>query len=259
MKTWMTPQTKVKNGYTKKLYINLLKLIVALLVLLSVMAILTFGILIHVVRYKEVLMFFTWIIMVALIGYAVWMAGHRLRSDAVIFCRDGDGCLYIMEAYNFVRHLRGIGRAIDIQNKLNEIKQQLEKDILPPEAIEILRTNAMKERSYYYSLVCQVRFHNGRTGKRSYILVKGYENEGELLYILEKMRTAENLLEIKENKNRIYVLISLLALAILVVLCICSHPYFGLLPQVIYFPCLGFAFITLLFTVYFIGRYRRGE
>lgn len=259
MKVWMTPQTKKKNGFTKKIFCNALKIVVPTMVLFLCLIFLIFNIIKYVPQYKEVLIFLSWLFIVFLICFLAWKIVFRVGKDAVIFCRDEEGHLYIIEAYNFVRQFRGITRTLEIQRKLNEIKQRLEEDVLPPEAIEILKVNVMKKRSGYCSLVCQVRFRNGNTGKRTYILVNGYENEGELLYILEKMRSAENLIEIKASKYRNYVLLSSLVLAILVVLCFCSHPYIGILPQAIYFPSLGLAFLTLLFVVYFISKYRHGE
>lgn len=259
MKVWMTPQTRKKNGFTKKVFCNALKIVVPTMVLFLGLIFLIFNIIKYAPQYKEMLIFFSWLLIVFFICFLVWKIAFRTGKEAVIFCRDEEGHLYIIEAYNFVRQLRGITRTLEIQRKLNKIKQQLEKDVLPPEAIEILKVIVMKKHAEYCSLVCQVRFHNGNTGKRTYILVNGYEDEGELLYILEKMRSVDNLLEIKVSKYRNYVLLSSLVLVILVILCFCSHPYIGILPQAIYFPSLGLAFLTLFFVVYYISKYRHGE
>ena len=66
-------------------------------------------------------------------------------------------------------------------------------------------------------------------------------------------------LELAENRKPLYILLSLLACSGFSLLCALSHPAVALLPQSVYFPCLGAAFAALCCTVWFVIRQLRGE
>ena len=85
------------------------------------------------------------------------------------------------------------------------------------------------------------------------------EDEELLLRQLERRKSWAGALEAAENRNPFRILASALALLLFAALCVLSHPALGLLPQAIYFPCLGAAFLSLYALVWFILRQRLGE
>ena len=84
-------------------------------------------------------------------------------------------------------------------------------------------------------------------------------DEELLLRQLERRKIWAGALELAENRNPRFILLSALACAGFSALCVLSHPALARLPQEIYFPCLGAAFLSLGCLVYFVIRQRRGE
>ena len=80
-----------------------------------------------------------------------------------------------------------------------------------------------------------------------------------LLRQLERRKSWAGALELAENRNPRFILLSALACAGFSALCVLSHPALARLPREIYFPCLGAAFLSLGCLVYFVIRQRRGE
>lgn len=80
-----------------------------------------------------------------------------------------------------------------------------------------------------------------------------------LLREFERRKTWENTLEPAENRNILYILLSGLAFAVCVTICVMSHPAVARMPGEIYFPCMGASLIAFWFLLYFIIRQHRGE
>ena len=104
-----------------------------------------------------------------------------------------------------------------------------------------------------------MRRRGGRFFTRTYFLVKGYEDEDELLRQLELRRRWDAELEFAESRTPLRLLICVLVFAGFAALCVLSHPAVARLPEGIYFPCLAAAFAALFGAVYFGILLRRGE
>lgn len=258
MRVWMSPQTNGKNRFMMRTVSGAIGIIVLGGILIFGTAALT----IYADEYKEIVSLFSCILSVALLIFLSVRLGRSSQRDTMIFCKDDEDRLFVIDARQAVQYGRGIigyiGMMRDIQKRLEVLKQQIEREnALPTGATEIRKVNGIQDHSNYYALTCQVRYQNGCTGKRTYILVKGYEYEGELLRLLERKQLFRA--ELEENRNPSFIFLSLFVIIICVSLCVLSHPYNGQLEETFYFPCLGIASVALCSMIYFIIRNRRGE
>lgn len=186
--------------------------------------------------------------------------GWRGVQDATVFFLTEDDRLFVMDARTLSNHGRGIlGYAMGTMETQKFLRELADQPFVPAGADEILKVEQFKECRTYYAVRCQARRPNRQVLKRTYFLVKGYEDEELLLRHLERRQNWKTALESTENHNPLYILLSTLVFGGFTVLCVLSHPVLGKLPQSIYFPCLGAAFIAIFFVVYFIIRQRRGE
>lgn len=194
---------------------------------------------------------------------AVWLAvrlGRRSAQDAMIFFQMEGDRLFVVDARRLVDHGRTIldyaGAAAEVQQFLRRLAKQ---PYLPAGADEIRNVESLKENRNSYALICRIRHPNGRMVRRTYCLIKGYEDEELLLRQLERRKSWENALEPAEHRRPFYILLSALFCGGFVVLCVLSHPAVAKLSQNLYFPCLGAAFLSLGCLVYFAIRQHRGE
>ena len=186
--------------------------------------------------------------------------GKRTAQDGTVFVLTAEGKLYGLQAAdlagsgrNVLAYAEGTLRTQALLRKLEE------KPFLPAAADEIRRVETIREHRTEYVVRCRVRRPGGHSALRTFFVAGEVEEADQLLQELERRQSWENDLEPKENLNPLGILLSAAALAILVVLCVLSHPAQAQLPQVIYFPCLAGAVGTFGVMAYFILRQHRGE
>ncbi|MFR3792868.1 MAG: hypothetical protein ACLTWO_13265 [Blautia massiliensis (ex Durand et al. 2017)] len=80
-----------------------------------------------------------------------------------------------------------------------------------------------------------------------------------LLRELERREGWENTLEPAADRSLSGLAVSLLVCVGLAAVCVLSHPAVARLPDGLYFPCLGAAFVAFCVTVGFAVRRHRGE
>ena len=129
---------------------------------------------------------------------------------------------------------------------------------LPEEAAELLGVRTIKENHGYYTVLCRICYPNRQIVDRNYFVVRGCENEEMLLQQLERRRDAV-LPERTISRMPMRILLSTIVCIGIILICVFSHPAVGMLPQVIYFPCLAGVVIAAFFIIYYVIRYRRGE
>lgn len=186
--------------------------------------------------------------------------GQRSAGDATVFFLTEDDRLFVMDARwgaVYGRSLFSYAAASGkVQQRLRDIARSPE---LPFMTDEILRVEKIRENRSHFSLVCQVRRWNGRRIRRTCLLTKDMEDRETLLRQLERREGEGSFPELPENRNPLYILLSVLACGGFVVLCVLSHPAVAQLPQSVYFPSLGAAFAALCCIVWFAVRQHRGE
>ena len=89
--------------------------------------------------------------------------------------------------------------------------------------------------------------------------MKGYEDEEQLIRELERRKNWRSSLEASDSRYPLCILLSAAAFVLLTVLCLLSHPAFGILPQKLYFPCLWADFVAVVCMVCFLIAFCRGE
>ena len=186
--------------------------------------------------------------------------GRRSVQDATVFFLTEDDRLYAVDAramsvygYGIPGYISG---TIETQKYLEELACKLR---VPSRADEIIKVESLRESRHYYTIRCRVL----RSGRQSFLhycfLVKGYEDEEQLIRELERRKNWRSSLEAADSRYPLYILLSAAAFVLLTALCLLSHPAFGILPQDIYFPCLGADFIAIACMVCFLVAFRRGE
>ena len=185
------------------------------------------------------------------------LLGRRSLQDATVFFLTADDRLYALDARGAVRFGRG---AVGFAAGAAEVQELLRgRRSLPSSADELLKVERLRENRSHYVIKCRVRRRGGRVFTRAYFLVKGYEDEDELLRQLELRRRWDAELEFAESRTPLRLLICVLVFAGFAALCVFSHPAVARLPEGIYFPCLAAAFAALFGAVYFGILMRRGE
>ncbi len=190
---------------------------------------------------------------------ALHLGRQNLRAATIFFLTEDDR-LFVLDARTLCDHEHGILGYAAATRETQKFLRKMEKNpFVPAGADEILKVENIKENRTHYTIRCQVRHPNRQVSMRTCFLMQGTADQELLLQQLERREMWENKLEPTDNRNPIGILISTLALVVLVALCVLSHPAQAILPQPIYFPCLGASVIALFFVVYFILRQRRGE
>lgn len=255
-KVWMSPATGRKNHYAQRTLGSIVGIAALMLLLICGGTLLSY----YLHWPREI---FSVLLCFGATALAVWLAlrvGWRSVRDATVFFLTEDDRLYAMDARTLSDHGHGIpGYIAGTAETQKFLRTIAARPFVPAGADEVLKVERIRENRSYYAIICQVRHPNRQMVRRTYFLVKGSEDEDLLLYQLERRQSWENRLELAENRNPRYLLISTLTLAGLIALCVLSHPEVGQLPQGIYFPCLGAAFVAVFFVVYFVIRLRRGE
>lgn len=143
--------------------------------------------------------------MVMCIGVTALVVGLALRTgkaanrDALIFCKDDNDALFVVNAANYARGGRGMAgytrKAVETQKVLEVMRRDrfLEKYMSQEKSLhgletQILSVEKLKTTASGYVAVCRVRFRNGDTGKQTFTISKGYERESELIFELERRR-----------------------------------------------------------------------
>ena len=186
--------------------------------------------------------------------------GWLTVRDATIFLLTEDHRLFSLDARSISPSggslINNINHVINTQTILRQLSSH---PTLHMRAEEILKVEKIRENNTYYAIRCQSKRQDRAAVKRTWFLVKGLEDEDLLLRELELRETWENSLESPESRTPFAALASFLVWAGLITLCVLSHPAFGKLPQSIYFPCLGAAFLATFVFLYFVILLRRGQ
>lgn len=185
--------------------------------------------------------------------------GRRTVQDATVFFLTREDRLFALDA----RELADYGRntldnvlgAFRTQQLLRELARRPE---LPGRAREIVKVENLKDRGGSLAALCLVRDMQGRPFRRSYFLVRGLENEEELIRQLERRKGWKG----PEGRDAPYATrLTLWALALFgfAALGILSHPAVGELPRFLYYPGLLGLLVSCAFLLGTLLRRRRGE
>lgn len=265
MRIWMSEKSKQNNHYAARV---VLPVAGGVLLAMAFIIAVTFAAM-HMGWSIQVVSCFMCVFVTVMLILLALKIGKISNRDTLIFCKDDRDNLYVVDLRQFVKYQRGIvgyaNMASDIGWIQKKIKEDhiLEKDMEDGSIIKyaslIFAVENMKVKSDGYVVLCRVRHPKGAIGKVTYMIQQGYDQENELIAALELRMRKRAAVEMKKNSYPIRIFISALTFIAAVILCVLSHPACGILPQSIYFPCLGISFIPLIVMVTFIIKQSRGE
>lgn len=200
-----------------------------------------------------------WLSGVFLLGVGLTVRlSHRAVQDATLFFLTENDGLWVMDARGLSSHGDGfLGFALGAMESQSFLRQQGRQPSLPETAEQILKVLTIRDNRSHYAVRCLVRRSGRRVTRRTCLLVKGIPEEASLLWQLERRKCWDP--EPKENRNPMYILLSALALAGCVSVCVLSHPAVAKLSGELYFPCMGASAAAFSLLLYFLVRQHRGE
>lgn len=266
MRIWMSTNTgQSDNKYAVRMVLGILGCIVLTLFICALGTVVS----IKMEENKELV---SLLIILLGTGLVIWYAmriGRMSVRDTLIFCKDENDKLFVVNLRDQVRFRKGLGGYVAMAAETERLQTQLKNDgtlerklqdgTMGDMACEILSVRNIKAQKDGHSVVCTVKFPTGRTGKATYLVCRGYEQEEELLFHLQRRLHKVITGEVEKNPYPVRIAISLLALIGMVTLCALSHPAVAKLPENIYFPCLGLTYVPVCFLLYYIIKMRRGE
>lgn len=255
-KVWMSPETEKKSHYGYRTVGGILGIVFLMTALLFAGNFLSLSLGLPQQSFSMIL-----VLLATALGIILAVKlGRRGMQDTMIFFLTENDRLWVMDARGLSYHGRGFwGFALGAMETQAFLRTQGRQPFLPNGAEEILRVLNIKENSSHYAVRCQLRHPGKRMIRHTYFLVKGIQDEEMLLQEFERRKTWENTLELTENRKPLCILLSGLAFAACVTMCVLSHPAVNQMSGDIYFPCMGASVATFCLLLYFIIRQRRGE
>lgn len=218
---------------------------------------------------KELISVLSLVLTTVLVIWGALRLGKMSVRDTLIFCKDENDEMYVLNLRDKVRYRKGligytsmVAETERLQTKLrNEgtLEQKLKDGTIGEMACEIVSVKNIKVQRDGHSVVCLVKYPSGRCGNATYQISKGFEQEDELLYHLERRWQRRVSGEIEKNPYPVRIFAAAVALICVIALCVCSHPAVAVLPEVVYFPCLALTIVPLYILVYYITKMHRGE
>jgi hypothetical protein len=252
---WMSPDTQKKSHYSLRTLGGLLGIVALALVLVC-------GGTVAALQMGWPVLWISMLLCLGVTALGVVLAvglGQRGAQDATVFFLTEEDRLFALDARLLVRQGRHFLAQAAAMHKTQQLLRKLaQTSSLPASASEILKVEQIKENRTHFVCLCQVRPPNRPVNRHTYFFAKGLENQDLLLHQLAYRTRWDSAVELAENRKPFYILVSVLVCCGFAALCALSHPAVALLPQRVYFPCLGAAFVALCCVVWFSVRQHRG-
>ncbi|MBE5063327.1 hypothetical protein INF30_08630 [Lachnospiraceae bacterium DSM 108991] len=123
--------------------------------------------------------------------------GRKVHQYCTVFCQDDEGRLFAVDIRKFVGCQRGAIGFVQMLFQMQKAKKNMktshilerymrQRPSLTGVETQILSVEKMRMAGNGWRVICQVEYPNKKRGKRSFLLVGGYENEGELVAAFER-------------------------------------------------------------------------
>lgn len=123
--------------------------------------------------------------------------GEKVHRYCTIFCQDDEGRLFAVDLRKYVGYSRGAAGYIRMLSQMQKVRKNIntsrilerymhQRPSLIGVETQIISVINIKMVRSGYRVKCQVEYPNKKKGKRSYLVVNGYENEGELAVAFER-------------------------------------------------------------------------
>ena len=251
---WMSTDTQKKSHYGYRTVLGILGIVLLMILLLFAGSYLRISLGLGQSAFSLPLLLAVFALG---IGLSVRMGRQSLQDASLFFLTEKDG-LWVMDARGLSSHGDGfLGFAIGAMETQDFLRRQGRQPFLPEKAEQILKVLSIQDHRRHYAVRCLVSRADRRVTRRTYLIVKGIPEEASLLWQLERRKRWDP--EPKENRNPMYILLSALAFAACISLCILSHPAVAKLSGELYFPCMGASAAAFSLLLYFLVRQHRGE
>ena len=252
---WMSPSSGKNNHYALHLSLGVVGIVLLMLLLISFGIVVSFSL--GLPRKATAMGLCVACTILALV--LARRLGRYAVHGATIFFLTAEDRLFALDARELPfwgsSGLQWFQAAAQVQEYL---RRQARNPSLPPSAWEIGKVLSLRERFGDYRVVCQVHRPGRRVFRSSFSFSQNWDRSELLLRQLER----RELWQAKKAapKNRLPALAASLAgAAILLGICILSHPAQGILPRVLYFPCLAGELAAVTLVCIFWTMHTRGE
>lgn len=196
MKIWTSSDTEGKEHYALRMVGGILGIVLLALILICAGIYVGFH---EKWRMEEVSLVLCLGVTAICVGLAYWL-GQQSWRNRLIFCLDDEDRLFMVEAGKYIRVGSGLAAYISLasgtQKEIRELTAPgglLERGMrragsLTGQEPQIVSVEQIRERERSYRVVCHLKYPNQREGKRTYSIVKGYEDEDGLMWELERRR-----------------------------------------------------------------------
>lgn len=193
MRIWMEEQAGERDHFAAKITLSLVGLVAAVIALPCVIVLLA---LILDWPVAEVSMA-ACLGGVALALFFARQIGRKVHQYCTVFCQDDEGRLFAVDIRKFVGYQRGLPGFIQMLFQMQKAKTNMKKNHILERYLrqspsltgvepQILSVEKIRPAGDGLRVRCLVEYPNKKQGKRSYLLVSGYENEGELAAAFER-------------------------------------------------------------------------
>ena len=193
MRIWMEERAGEKDHFAADITLSVIGLAIAAIALpcgVTLLALILGG------PVAEV-SFVACIVGVALAVFLARKIGRKVYQYCTVFCQDDEGRLFAVDIRKFVGCRRGLIGFAQMLFRMQKIKKNMktshilerymrQRPSLTGVETQILAVEKMRMSGNGWRVICQVEYPNKKRGKRSYLLVGGYENEGELVTAFER-------------------------------------------------------------------------
>lgn len=214
----------------------------------------------------------SWILLVSFSSALIFMAvrlGMENGKDALIFCKDDDYEMYVVNAFSLIPYRSGALGFLFMSNKVQEVLNQIKNeklleaysmtdDGLSSVAARILWVDKIRFNQKSHTVICRVCEPNGATKRCAYTIRDGYDQQEELLLALQT-KVKGQFAEWTPDYNPLGIFLSAVVLTVCIVVCVLSHAKISVLPFSFYYPCMLFTVVPLFSLLYFVIRQIRGE
>lgn len=252
---WMSPGSGKNNHYALRLGLGVVGIVLLMLFLISLGIVMSFSL--GLPRKATAMGLCVGCTILAAI-LARKLGSYAVKGSTVFFLT-GDDRLFAIDTRELPfwgsSGLQWFQATAQVQEYL---RRQARNPSLPSSAWEIGKVLSLRERFGDYRVVCQVHRPGRRVFRSSFSFSQNWDRSELLLRQLERRELWQAKKDI--SRNRLPALAASLAgAAILLGICILSHPAQGILPRGLYYPCLAGELAAVTLVSIFWTMHTRGE
>ena len=197
--------------------------------------------------------------LIIILGFAFVGSIRRMIQKDTTFFYIQDNKLYYVDLIKQNKIKTGFFSLLMSVNKLNKELNKLTGcgNKLPENARYIQHVENIKEKTFTYEVECKVNYL-GKMLRKTFTLVKGYNNEEELIHKIYKL-SDPNFKPEDHPIKKTYLMIPMVSTIVLSLVCLggvgLSMPNVEILEHAFFLPMVVETIISIVFAVYYTMRY----